>query len=234
MIVNDSHGISGTRRKLVVEVGVAVRVAQGKFHRTKTVTIAPRNIIVNKTPHTLELRQEGATSIMFVPPFPGNNKVVFHWTDTARLRKNVRFALHSPSLRTQELWHERWSTALPIGQDSDNVIMIDANPGSGEYYFADVRVRRFLGSIVVIVQPSQTDRPPYVIENFSASTLRVYQQGVSKYFKLVRPYQCLPYAWESSLSQVWQTLALSTIMCLRACIDIFSIAGLAVSHPLVF
>jgi hypothetical protein len=199
MLVTDSQGFSGARRKIVVEVGVAVRVARGKFHRTKTITVTPRHIIVNRTPHALDLRQEGATSIISVSAEPGNNQVVFHWSDPTKNRRNVRLALNSTGGKTQDLWHERWSTAIPITQEGDHVIMMDTNPGSGEYFFADVRVRRFMGSVVAIVQPSATDRPPYMIENFSSSTLRVYQFGVSKYFKLIRPYQCVPYAWESVL-----------------------------------
>eukprot|EP00960_Hanusia_phi_P036329 752273-Hanusia_phi.AAC.1 len=58
--------------------------------------------------------------------------------------------------------------------------------------------------MAIIVKPSQTNQPPYWIENFSASTLRVYQEGVGKRLVYIRPYQGMPYTWESAMSSKQQ------------------------------
>ena len=53
----------------------------------------------------------------------------------------------------------------------------------------------------VLLRPSTHNRPPYWIDNFSPYTLRVQQKDVSKRLLYLRPYQGVPYAWESVLPQ---------------------------------
>ena len=64
-------------------------------------------------------------------------------------------------------------------------------------------VRRFLGTIAVVLRGSGSNSPPYWIDNLSAYTLRIYQaqaDSPSRRFLYLRPYQRMPYAWEIALA----------------------------------
>ena len=51
----------------------------------------------------------------------------------------------------------------------------------------------------MLLRHSTHNRPPYWIDNLSPYTLRVQQKDVSKRLLYLRPYQGVPYAWESVL-----------------------------------
>jgi hypothetical protein len=68
------------------------------------------------------------------------------------------------------------------------------------FIYVDVRVRRCLGSICVLLKPSPARQPPYWIDNFSPYTLRLYQKDVSKRIMYLRSYQGMPYSWETPLA----------------------------------
>jgi hypothetical protein len=80
----------------------------GRFHRTKTITLTPRYIIVNNLGVTLDVRQEGTAHAVAIPGaadpcssssssggaledlnLPQSNKLVWHWTD-ARKRCDIK------------------------------------------------------------------------------------------------------------------------------------------------
>ncbi len=49
--------ISARQNNRGMEVGVRVQVARGRFHRTKTITLSPRYVLVNLLPDALHVRQ---------------------------------------------------------------------------------------------------------------------------------------------------------------------------------
>ena len=221
------------RLNRTVQVGVAIQSARGRFHRTKTITLTPRYLLVNQLPLAVLVRQEGTAHSVTVPPAPApgtpsgggskgapnnnNNELVWHWTDE-RKRQNIEVALAS---RASNHWtpaghqHERWSGAVDLDKVGDSVIMVPvqtslAAPGERAllaalahqdgFVYVDVRVRRCLGSICVLLKPCSAHQPPYWIDNFSPYTLRLYQKDVSKRILYLRAYQGMPYSWETPLA----------------------------------
>ena len=89
-----------------MQVGVAIQSVGGRFHRTKTITLTPRYIIVNNLGVALDVRQEGTAHAVAIPGAadpcsssssssgalvddPQSNKLVWHWTD-ARKRCDIK------------------------------------------------------------------------------------------------------------------------------------------------
>ena len=191
-----SSAVAAGRQSRGMEVGVAVTVARGAFHRTKIITLTPRYLIVNRMNRAVQVRQEG-TAFALTLPAGTENKVVWHWPD-ARKRRNLRvLPLRAPG--DEQGWHPRWSGAFTADQVRDTVVMM-SSPGERALY-ADVCVRRVHGSIVVLLQPSQTSQPPYFLENLTPATLRVYQLGAARRLQHLRPYQGAPFAWETWLAE---------------------------------
>ena len=144
-------GEAGLARSLDrrVQVGVAIRSARGRFHRTKTITLTPRYILVNQLPLAIEVRQEGTANTVIIPP-PSSpkhdtaaagkgarlNKAVWHWTDS-RKRQNIQLALPSASLPASAAvshQHQRWSGSTDLDAIGDSVVMV---PVQADYVCLD-------------------------------------------------------------------------------------------------
>ena len=117
-----------------VQLGVSIGSAPGRFHRTKTITLTPRYVLVNQLGVAVQVRQEATAHTITVPPAPcppihattaylatntrtggdgarlSSNRVVWHWTD-ARKSQNIQVAMalvpctsSSAGVQEQEAW----------------------------------------------------------------------------------------------------------------------------------
>ena len=214
----------GGRLNRELQLGVAIQSARGRFHRTKTITLTPRYVLVNQLPFPIEVRQEGSAYSLVISPSsslatapPGGtepedmNQVVWHWSELGK-RHNLQLALCSeelnPSLAMAAHENERWSGSVDLDKLGDSVLIVPAQESAHGrlmrrdkgLLYVDVRVRRCLGCISVLIRASSSNQPPYCIQNLSPYTLRLYQRDqLSNRHVYLRAYQSMPYAWETVL-----------------------------------
>jgi hypothetical protein len=172
-------------RRLVGGSSSVQNYAKPKGLRAAFVTVAPRFVIINASPRSIHVAQDGRAGDGFVTLRSGE-KSPWHWVDGKGPRMiRVRFA--------EAAW--TWGGALPPGDVGETVVRIN-NGVSHSVALLRVEVRQSEGLptllCVIRSQSAGSDDlrqlhipPPYRIHNFTVLPLRLHQVQVDASMEVV-------------------------------------------------
>lgn len=169
-------------------LGMEVSRGNGRFARTRIVTLVPSFTLVNATGRSLLFHQEGVNHEGSLARLEPGAKQAYHWP-------NVRAAHHLTARFMDESGQQwTWTHSFPIDTLGTYHIKLYRRRSAEAHL---VRVDVWLhGPAREVVFTDATSSPPFRLENRSRVALVYHQVGCSSVFEL-EAGTTAPYAWDS-------------------------------------
>jgi vacuolar protein sorting-associated protein 13A/C len=169
--------------------GVAIELAQGKFFRTKVVTVRPRIFLANHCLREVYYKQKvlGANFVYTLPP---GGVLPFHWPHKDGV---LQLAVSLAPTADFGCWSGGFSIS-DIGRFCLRVpSAIGAAADLSEFLWTEVTMSS--ATLVVSFSPCPKDRPAYRIENRTQQPAVICQVEIGSPIT-VPPGASVPYAWD--------------------------------------
>jgi len=172
--------------KQVVQLGVAVKSAPGKFWRTSVVEITPYYLFINNTGVPLEYKQFQTEEAKLLEI---EDQIQFSW-------QNFQLG-HFLQVRFED---GLWSTPFFIDAANSFQIPLFRTEQQKLAELVRIKISASNSSVGVVFWKSEKDTPDYMVDNQSSMSLLVGQARTSETI-VVEPASKLPYAWHSPLAE---------------------------------
>ena len=196
--------------------GISVQMGPGHFHRTRSVVVMPRFVVVNNLERTIQVKQYGVVDRHALTLPSGGGRSSLHWVvggRTESTRRRIR-------VRVDEFgWV--WSGTVELHSEEDGsssstaLRLVNSNTHSFRIVRVETIVDESSPAIVVRIRPQALSGPPYRIENLSLQRIR-FRQCVNKNRaseeggEILLPYHVRPYAWDEPTSEKTLVISIDT------------------------
>jgi len=202
-------------------VGVEVRAGQGRFSRTRVVTLVPSYVLFNDTSRKLLVGQQGANHMGRLDSLPPGASEAFHWPVDRPDPMLVLRYIEDTSSR----W--LWCRGVEIDDVGTSYIKMyqDRNP-TMSLIRVDVRL---VGAARQVVLRDATDSPPFRIENTTNLDVEYRQHKGAKAY-LLAAQSSDNYAWDA-LNEVSRSYYPIMHICLNRLVGHASVGAQGCSSP---
>lgn len=146
--------------------------------------VLPAYFLLNQLPYDIQIRQQGTA---YVQAVAAGECCSLEWPDAT-------LPLHLQLRAAEPGWS--WSGGVALDSPGDALVkMRHRNKGETMLLRLDVTAGA-TGSVMAAVSAHGSAFAPYRIDNCSSETLHVQQIGCLDQEDVLRPYSCLPYAWD--------------------------------------
>eukprot|EP01025_Chloroclados_australasicus_P036630 TRINITY_DN37331_c0_g1_i1.p1 TRINITY_DN37331_c0_g1~~TRINITY_DN37331_c0_g1_i1.p1 ORF type:complete len:1661 (+),score=111.99 TRINITY_DN37331_c0_g1_i1:654-4985(+) len=173
---------SGRKAGFIFSI-TANRVGEGL--RSWQLHVMPRFVLHNSTEWTIQYKQAG--TVMVRELLPGCRKPI-HWADM-ELDNQLTVRIQGAG------W--MWSGGFSLEKAGDFFVKIrQRDAGHTVLLRVDISTNQENGVILVRMSHQAVGFAPYRLDNFTAETLHVRQEGCTDQEDILKPYCHLPYAWD--------------------------------------
>lgn len=174
-----------TRPKRKYELALTIRPAANQFWRTRVVTVAPRYMMINKTPYTLFVRQVNSSLVSTL--LPGEH-VPFHWLDASRGLDTFRIKWNLPKCT--------WSGPIDPSQlEMFTLKLFNAETGLRYLIRGNVRLHPDSSISTITFKEEDLNAPLFRIDNYTNATLLVRQLNLDYATESIPPLQRRIWGW---------------------------------------
>lgn len=174
-----------TRPKRKYELALTIRPAANQFWRTRVVTVAPRYMMINKTPYTLFVRQVNSSVVSTL--LPGEH-VPFHWLDASRGLDTFRIKWNLPKCT--------WSGPIDPSQlEMFTLKLFNAETGLRYLIRGNVRLHPDSSISTITFKEEDLNAPLFRIDNYTNATLLVRQLNLDYATESIPPLQRRIWGW---------------------------------------
>lgn len=174
-----------TRVKRKFELALTIRPAANQFWRTRVVTVAPRYIMINKTPYTIFVRQVNSSVVSTL--LPGEH-VPFHWLDASRGLDTFRIKWNLPKCT--------WSGPIDPSQlEMFTLKLFNAETGLRYLLRANVRLHPDSSISTITFKEEDLNAPLFRIDNYTNATVLVRQLNLDYATEAIPPLSRRIWGW---------------------------------------
>jgi hypothetical protein len=225
---NDSTVLSvqetedAARHKRKYEVALVIRPAANQFWRTRVVTLAPRYMLLNKTGHSLFLRQVNSSYVCTL--LPGEHAPL-HWMDVTKGLEKFRLKLNLPKCT--------WSGPIdPTQLEIFSLKLFNAETGLRYLIRVMVRLHPETAITTITIKEEDMNAPLFRIDNYTKATLMVRQLNVAYATEAIPPLSRRVWGW---LEPAYQSHRVQVLFNTQDKVGLsFSLAKVKVYPPIQF
>ena len=174
-----------TRPKRKYELALTIRPAANQFWRTRVVTVAPRYMMINKTPYTIFVRQVNSAIVSTL--LPGEH-VPFHWLDASKGLDTFRIKWNLPKCT--------WSGPIDPSQlEMFTLKLFNAETGLRYLIRANVRFHPDSSISTITFKEEDLTAPLFRIDNYTMATLLARQLNLDYATEAIPPLQRRVWGW---------------------------------------
>lgn len=177
------------------DIGLHIKLATGRFNRTKIITFTPKYVIVNQLPYDILIGQNGEDSKL-ATRLESGKRIGWVWSNC--LVKHPRLTFRHEANNSQ------WSGGFEVNSIGDFYVQVSyTNNDVAEIVTDIVHVDITQVDAIGVVMLSQTphNMAPYLLVNRCAKqTIRYTQENVNMWLDL-RPGEQKPFCWYEPYEQ---------------------------------
>lgn len=173
-------------------IGYFISLGEGKFYRTKVLTLSPRYVIVNSTDEKILIRQCFTNNDHLVVPLEvePNTNVNYYWKE---------LEVNEPQISVKVASNDKISWSAPFKTNALGETFLKLKhedyPNRPIGLLLAVDVQETQGTVFLMIQKPK--KPPYLIDNQLDEEVFFSQKGVDKWWT-VKPLQMTPYVWDDN------------------------------------
>ncbi|KAG2373404.1 hypothetical protein C9374_012143 [Naegleria lovaniensis] len=185
-----NFAVSSDTRKY--SIGYFISLGEGKFYRTKVLTLSPRYVIVNSTDEKIVIRQCFTNNDHLVVPIEvePNTNVNYYWKE---------LEVNEPQISVKVASNDKIAWSAPFNTNALGETFLKLKhedyPNRPIGLLLSVDVQETQGTVFLMIQKPK--KPPYLIDNQLDEDVFFAQKGVEKWWT-VKPLQMTPYVWDDN------------------------------------